>query len=84
MKQKTHPLKVWRVLNGDLSQDEVGHKIKRSGVAVGRYEAGAIPDPATMGRIFLLTLGQVGPADFYKLPAIPAGRKQKEPKQRGK
>lgn len=81
--KKTHPLKIWRVLC-QMTQEQLGKAINRSGVAVGRYEAWAIPDPETVHRIYLLSAGQVGPNDFYRLPAIPAGRKQKEAKKRGK
>ena len=53
-----------------LTQRELANLIGVTDVAIGRYEAGRIPEPAILRKIYDVTKGRVGPNDFYDFPAL--------------
>jgi transcriptional regulator with XRE-family HTH domain len=82
-KPPEHPLKIWRESQvPPLSQLKVGSKLSKSGMAVGRWEAGAMPDFDTLIRIEKLT--GLTTADFHQHRVILARRKKQEQKQHGR
>jgi transcriptional regulator with XRE-family HTH domain len=82
-KPPTHPLKIWRESQvPPLSQLKTGSKLNKSGMAVGRWEEGAMPDFDTLIRIEKLT--GLTAADFHQHRVILARRKQQEQKKNGR
>lgn len=61
-------LKAWRQARG-LTQKDLADRIEVGAPAVSRYENGRVPEPDVMSKIWELTGGAVGPADFYGLGA---------------
>jgi hypothetical protein len=70
-----HPLALWRmtqVVDGKIMrQGFCADQIKVGGSAWSDWEAGKkIPDPESMAKIYMFTLGMVRPDHFYDLPRL--------------
>jgi hypothetical protein len=81
-KPPQHPLKIWRESQvPPLSQLKTGLKLNTTGVSVGRWEAGAMPDFDTLVRIEKLTglTGRFPPAPRHPGASQKAGAKKEWP-----
>jgi hypothetical protein len=77
-----HPLKIWRLAQRPaLSQAAVGSKLHTTGVSVGRWESGAMPDFGAL--ILIEKLTGLTAADFHKHRVTLARRKQQESRRNG-
>jgi hypothetical protein len=82
-KPPQHPLKIWRESQvPPLSQLKTGLKLNTTGVSVGRWEAGAMPDFDALVRIEKLT--GLTFSQFHEHRVILARRKKQESKKNGR
>jgi transcriptional regulator with XRE-family HTH domain len=61
-------LKSWRETKG-WSQAKLGEQVGVSSVAIGRYEAGRVPEPPVLQKLIDISEGQVTANDWFELPA---------------
>lgn len=65
-------LRAWREAQ-KLTRAQLGEKLGVTSVAIGRYEAGRVPDPGVLQRLIEITGGEVTANDFFDIPDAPPG-----------